>query len=91
MGRSSLGYGSSRTSQDSHGLYSSRQGMGYGGGVFGIDGYLRYSVSVEIIDLKGLSFFISWASGSYGGNDVGGMYSSSYGGDYMSRGSDVCA
>lgn len=52
MGRSSLGYGSSRTSQDSHGLYSSRQGMGYGGGVFGIDGYLRYSVSVEIIDLK---------------------------------------
>lgn len=58
VGRSSLGYGSSRTSQDSHGLYSSRQGMGYGGG-------------------------------SYGGNDVGGMYSSSYGGDYMSRGSDV--
>ncbi|KAL6124556.1 hypothetical protein ACLB2K_077068 [Fragaria x ananassa] len=58
VGRSSLGYGSSRTSQDSHGLYSSRQSMGYGGG-------------------------------SYGGNDVGGMYSSSYGGDYMSRGNDV--
>ncbi|XP_050386890.1 uncharacterized protein LOC126803169 isoform X2 [Argentina anserina] len=58
VGRSSLGYGSSRTSQDSHGLYSSRQSMGYGGG-------------------------------SYSGNDVGGMYSSSYGGDYMSRGNDV--
>ncbi|KAK9911138.1 hypothetical protein M0R45_035061 [Rubus argutus] len=58
LGRSSLGYGSSRTSQDSHGLYSSRQSMGYGGG-------------------------------SYGGNDVGGMYSSSYGGDYISRGNDV--
>lgn len=61
LGRSGMGYGSSRTSlssQDSHGLYSSRQGMGYGGG-------------------------------SYGGSDVGGMYSSSYGGDYMSRGSDV--
>ncbi|CAN6566606.1 unnamed protein product [Malus baccata var. baccata] len=58
LGRSNMGYGSSRTSQDSHGLYSSRQGMGYGGG-------------------------------SYGGSDVGGMYSSSYGGDYISRGSDV--
>ncbi|XVF73549.1 hypothetical protein PTKIN_Ptkin12aG0211000 [Pterospermum kingtungense] len=63
LGRSSLGYGGSRSSmsssQDSHGLYSSRQGMGYGGG-------------------------------SFGGSDVGGMYSSSgYGGDYMPRGSDV--
>lgn len=62
VGRSSLGYGSgSRSSisgQDSHGVYSSRQGMSYGGG-------------------------------SYGGNDVGGMYSSSYGGDYVSRGNDV--
>ncbi|KAK4364303.1 hypothetical protein RND71_015661 [Anisodus tanguticus] len=60
LGRSSLGYGGSRSSlssQDSHGMYS-RQGMGYGGG-------------------------------SYGGSDVGGMYSSSYGGDYMSRSSDV--
>ena len=37
LGRSSLGYGGSRSSmssQDSHGLYGSRQGMGYGGGVF---------------------------------------------------------
>ncbi|CAL0324346.1 unnamed protein product [Lupinus luteus] len=64
LGRSSLGYGgSSRSSisnQDSHGMYSSRQGMSYDGG-------------------------------SIGGSDVGGggMYSSSYGGDYISRGSDV--
>ncbi|CAK8560013.1 unnamed protein product [Lathyrus sativus] len=62
VGRSSLGYGSgSRSSisgQETHGMYSSRQGTGYGGG-------------------------------SYGGSDVGGMYSSSYGGDYVSRGSDV--
>lgn len=61
MGRSNLGYGGSRSSissQDSHGLYSSRQGMSYGGG-------------------------------SYSGGDVGGMYSSSYGSDYMPRGSDV--
>ena len=37
LGRSSVGYGGSRSSmsssQDSHGLYGSRQGMGYGGGV----------------------------------------------------------
>ncbi|PON99763.1 Splicing factor-like protein [Trema orientale] len=58
LGRSNLGYGSSRTSQDSHGMYGSRQGMGYGGG-------------------------------SYGGGDVSGLYSSSYGGEYMPRGSDV--
>ncbi|KAJ6722629.1 HETEROGENEOUS NUCLEAR RIBONUCLEOPROTEIN [Salix koriyanagi] len=59
LGRSAVGYGGSRSSissQDSHGMYSSRQGMGYGG--------------------------------SYGGSE-GGMYRSSYSGDYMSRGSDV--
>ncbi|XP_062097322.1 uncharacterized protein LOC133803333 isoform X2 [Humulus lupulus] len=56
LGRSNLGYSNSRTSQDSHGMYSSRQGMGYGGG-------------------------------SYGGGD--GVYSSSYGSEYISRGSDV--
>ncbi|KAL5560522.1 hypothetical protein UlMin_036733 [Ulmus minor] len=58
IGRSNAAYGSSRTSQDSHGLYSSRQGMSYGGG-------------------------------SYGGSEVGGMYPSSYGGEYLPRGSDV--
>jgi len=34
LGRSAVGYGGSRNSisgQDSHGMYSSRQGMGYGG------------------------------------------------------------
>ena len=34
LGRSAAGYGGSRSSissQDSHGMYSSRQGMGYGG------------------------------------------------------------
>ncbi|CAN4125980.1 unnamed protein product [Withania somnifera] len=57
LGRSNAGYSGSRSSlsaQDSHGIYSSRQG-GYGGG-------------------------------SYGGS---GVYSSGYGGDYMSRGSEV--
>ncbi|KAL7120913.1 hypothetical protein ACP275_02G150600 [Erythranthe tilingii] len=64
FGRSNVGYGgssgsrSSLSSQDSHGMYSGRPGMSYGGG-------------------------------PYGGSDAGGMYSSSYGGDYMPRGSDV--
>ncbi|GAB2270798.1 hypothetical protein Dimus_005665 [Dionaea muscipula] len=60
LGRSSLGYAGSKSSgssNESHGIYSSRQGMGYG-------------------------------RGSYGGSD-GSMYSSSYSGDYVSRGSDV--
>ena len=30
-------------------------------------------------------------SGSFGGSDVGGMYSSSYGSDYIPRGADVCS
>lgn len=34
-------------------------------------------------------FIMFYMSGSFGGGDVGGMYSSSYGGDYNSRGSDV--
>ncbi|XP_019188305.1 PREDICTED: nucleolin-like isoform X2 [Ipomoea nil] len=60
-GRPNLGYSSSRSSmasQDSHGLYSSRQGMGYD-------------------------------RGSYGGSDVGGVYTSGYSGDYISHGSDM--
>ncbi|GMH00645.1 hypothetical protein Nepgr_002484 [Nepenthes gracilis] len=60
LGRSNVGYSGSRSSisgQDTHGLYSTRSGMGYGG--------------------------------SYGSSDVGGVYSSSYGGDFVSRGSDV--
>ncbi|XP_016514493.2 uncharacterized protein LOC107831253 isoform X2 [Nicotiana tabacum] len=50
LGRSSLGYGGSRSSlssQDSHGMYSSsRQGMNYGGGSYGgSDGDGMYSSS----------------------------------------------
>uniref|UniRef100_A0A803NBH2 RRM domain-containing protein n=1 Tax=Chenopodium quinoa TaxID=63459 RepID=A0A803NBH2_CHEQI len=64
MGRSTAGYsGSSRSSisaQDSHGIYSSRQGMSYNG-----------TTLVHMV-----------------AND-GGMYSSSYGSEYPSRGSDV--
>ncbi|XP_059633818.1 uncharacterized protein LOC132276422 [Cornus florida] len=60
LGRSNIGYDgrSSISNHNSHGLYSSRHGMGYSGG-------------------------------SYGSGDIGGTYSSSFGGDYMSRGSDV--
>ncbi|PIN18731.1 Heterogeneous nuclear ribonucleoprotein R (RRM superfamily) [Handroanthus impetiginosus] len=32
---------------------------------------------------------MGYGGGPYGGSDAGGMYSSSFGGDYMSRGSDV--
>ena len=42
LGRSAAGYGGSRSSissQDSHGMYSSRRGMGYGG-VFLVAGKL---------------------------------------------------
>ncbi|KAB2626886.1 nucleolin-like [Pyrus ussuriensis x Pyrus communis] len=69
FGRSSMGYGSSRTSQDSHGLYSSRQGMDYGGDSYGgNDGGGMYS---------------SRDGGDYisRGSDVGGSsYSSMYSG-----------
>ncbi|GAV71505.1 RRM_1 domain-containing protein [Cephalotus follicularis] len=43
LGRSNMGYGSSRSTmsgQDSHGLYSNRQGMGYGGEVLLVVGKL---------------------------------------------------
>ena len=32
----------------------------------------------------------AWCLGSVSSSDVGGMYSSSYGSDYLSRGPDVC-
>ncbi|XP_022770149.1 nucleolin-like [Durio zibethinus] len=76
LGRSSLGYGGSRSSmsssQDSHGLYGSRQGMGYGGGSFS---------SSDVGEM--------YSSSGYGGDymprgsDVGG---SSYSSMYSSRG-----
>ncbi|KAL0309080.1 UNVERIFIED_CONTAM: Heterogeneous nuclear ribonucleoprotein Q [Sesamum radiatum] len=65
--------------------YSDRLGrsnLGYGGG--------RSSMSSQ--DSHGFysgRHGMGYSGGSYGGSDVGGMYSSSYGGDYMSRGTDV--
>lgn len=61
MGRSNLGYGGSRSSissQDSHGLYSSRQGMSYGGGMF------SRSLDVDHISWKYI-LFVSGASVCY--------------------------
>ncbi|KAJ4847633.1 hypothetical protein Tsubulata_002743 [Turnera subulata] len=74
MGRSNIGYGGSRnsvSSQDSHGLYSSRQGMGYGGSYGGSDGGGMYPSSYG-------SEYIPRSS------DVGGSsYSSMYSGRGM--------
>ncbi|XP_058743341.1 protein gar2-like isoform X2 [Vicia villosa] len=74
VGRSSLGYGSgSRSSisgQESHGMYSSRQGTGYGGGSYGGS------------DVGGGMYSSSYG-GDYvsRGSDVGGSsYSSMYSG-----------
>lgn len=39
--------------------------------------------------ISGLIFPFPWLLGSFGGGDVAGMYSSSYGSDYMARGADV--
>ncbi|CAK9133482.1 unnamed protein product [Ilex paraguariensis] len=66
--------------------YSDRLGrsnLGYGGS--------RSSISSQ--DSRGLYSSsrqgTGYGGGSYGGNDVGEMYSSSFGDDYVSRGSDV--
>ncbi|KAK6162699.1 hypothetical protein DH2020_002540 [Rehmannia glutinosa] len=59
-----------------------RSNLGYGGS--------RSSLSSQ--DSHGLYSGrqdMGYSGGPYGGNDVGGMYSSSFGGGYMSRGSDV--
>ncbi|XP_019449888.1 PREDICTED: heterogeneous nuclear ribonucleoprotein R isoform X2 [Lupinus angustifolius] len=80
LGRSSLGYGSSSrnsiSSQDSHGMYSSRHGVSYSGGSFGgSDGTGMYSSSY---------------GGDYisRGSDVGGSsYSSMYSGRGTGSGS----
>lgn len=75
LGRSNLGYGGGRSSvssQDSHGLYSSRQGMSYGGGSFGGN------------DVGGGMYSSSYGSDYMSrGSDVGG---SSYSSMYSSRG-----
>nr|XP_019705539.1 nucleolin isoform X2 [Elaeis guineensis] len=74
LGRSHMGYGSSRTSLSSQdGLYGSRQGMSYGGG------------SVSSSDVGGM--YSSSYSSSYlsRGSDVGGSsYSSLYSGRSLS-------
>ncbi|KAJ6940147.1 hypothetical protein NC651_006320 [Populus alba x Populus x berolinensis] len=70
LGRSAAGYGGSRSSissQDSHGMYSSRQGMGYGGSYGGNDGGM-YSSSYG-------GDYMS-RSGDVGGSSYSSMYSS---------------
>uniref|UniRef100_A0A2C9VW24 RRM domain-containing protein n=1 Tax=Manihot esculenta TaxID=3983 RepID=A0A2C9VW24_MANES len=70
IGRSNVGYGGSRSSissQDSHGLYSSRQGMSYGGSYGGIDvGGRSYSSMYSSRGMGGSSYMGSGGgSGSY--------------------------
>ncbi|TQD98176.1 hypothetical protein C1H46_016196 [Malus baccata] len=67
LGRSSMGYGSSRTSQDSHGPYSSRQGIDYGGGSYGGNGGGGMYSSSSGSDVGGSSY-----SSMYSGRCVGG-------------------
>ena len=89
IGRSSLGYSGSRSSisnQELHGTYGSRQGMSYGGGgyccTYNLKCYLKHQL------LGAYVVILCCMSGSFGGGD-GGMYTTSYGGVYVSRGSDV--
>ncbi|CAA3013312.1 nucleolin-like isoform X2 [Olea europaea subsp. europaea] len=75
LGRSNLGYDGSRSSlssQDSHGLYSSRQGMSYGGG------------SYDGSDVSGMYSSNYGSDYMSRGSDVGGSsYSSLYSGRSM--------
>ncbi|KAL2626341.1 hypothetical protein AAZV13_07G105600 [Glycine max] len=89
LGRSSVGYGggsrSSISSQDSHGMYSSRQGMSYGGGGFFLLIVWFIIVSIRIF----VSYILMYSmSGSFGSGDVGGSsYSSVYSGRGVGGGS----
>ncbi|KAH8488306.1 hypothetical protein H0E87_024102 [Populus deltoides] len=70
LGRSAVGYGGSRnsiSSQDSHGMYSSRQGMGYGGSYGGSDGGIYQSSYSGDYMSRG---------GDVGGSSYSSMYSS---------------
>ncbi|KAL3571773.1 hypothetical protein D5086_025677 [Populus alba] len=70
LGRSAVGYGGSRnsiSSQDSHGMYSSRQGMGYGGSYGGSDGGMYQSSYSGDYMSRG---------GDVGGSSYSSMYSS---------------
>ncbi|XVF22862.1 hypothetical protein REPUB_Repub12eG0207800 [Reevesia pubescens] len=68
---------------DAYGDRLGRSSVGYGGS--------RSSMSSQDSHgLYGSRQGMGYGGGSFSGNDVGGMYSSSgYGGDYMPRGSDV--
>ncbi|XP_024983343.1 heterogeneous nuclear ribonucleoprotein Q isoform X1 [Cynara cardunculus var. scolymus] len=78
LGRSNIGYGSSRSSmsaQDSHGLYSSRQGLAYGGGSYsGSDGGGIYSSSYggDYISRGSDVGGSSYSSSLYSGRSLGG-------------------
>ncbi|KAK4592613.1 hypothetical protein RGQ29_016943 [Quercus rubra] len=74
--------GSASQYGDAYGDRVGRSNLGYSSG--------RSSISSQ--DSHGIYSSrqgMSYGGGSFSGSDVGGMYSSSYGGDYMSRGSDV--
>ncbi|KAJ7961978.1 Heterogeneous nuclear ribonucleoprotein like [Quillaja saponaria] len=66
---------------DAYGDRLGRSNIGYGGS--------RSSISSqESHGMYSSRQSMGYGGGSFGSSDVGGMYSSSYGGDYMSRGSD---
>lgn len=77
LGRSSLEYGSTRHSisiQDPHGLYSSRQGMGYGGGSYSgsdVDGLYSSSFDSDYMSRRG-DVGGSSCSSLYSGRGLGG-------------------
>ncbi|KAI4354652.1 hypothetical protein L6164_003501 [Bauhinia variegata] len=74
--------GSASQYGDAYGDRLGRSSMGYGTS--------RSSMSnQESHGMYGSRQGMSYGGGSFGSSDVGGMYSSSYGGDYMPRGSDV--
>ncbi|KAB5526857.1 hypothetical protein DKX38_020704 [Salix brachista] len=84
LGRSAVGYGGSRSSissQDSHGMYSSRQGMGYGGSYGGSEGGMyRSSYSGDYMsrgsDVGGSSYSSMYSSHSMGSTNYTGTGSS---------------
>ncbi|KAF9668722.1 hypothetical protein SADUNF_Sadunf14G0033100 [Salix dunnii] len=84
LGRSAVGYGGSRSSissQDSHGMYSSRRGMGYGGSYGGSEGGMyRSSYSGDYMsrgsDVGGSSYSSMYSSRSMGNTNYTGTGSS---------------
>ncbi|KAJ6808184.1 uncharacterized protein M6B38_403840 [Iris pallida] len=86
IGRSHMGYGSSRTLSSQDGMYSSRQGMSYGGGSMGssdVGGMYSSSFSSSYFprgsDVGGSSYSSLYSGRSLGGNGyLGGSGSGSY-------------